>query len=106
MVMEEVHGIVKGSSDVKSGQDNVVSTQFQGIEIDLCGTQVVENMDKTLNRFIVFIGGLSFKLSNKGWLLQNQCIKNVTLTTRKGSWEDSVETLAVEGSWVRGGRVG
>ena len=55
LVVEEVHGIVHGGSDVKSRGNNVVGMRFKGVQINLGRRQVVKNANETLNRFIIFI---------------------------------------------------
>ena len=62
----------------------MVGARFQGIKVDLHGAQMMKNMNETLDRFIIFVSQLLFKLGDEGWLLKDRCIKNVALTTREG----------------------
>ena len=66
---------------------------------------MVENLDKTLNGFVIFIRGLSLKLDDEGWLLEDGCIEYISLSTGKGSREDSVEALTIKVSQLGGGGV-
>ena len=91
---------------MESGRNNVVSMRFEGIQINLSRGQVVKDADKTLNGLIVFIRRLSFQLRNKGGLLENGSVKDVTLSAREGGRKDVVKPLTIEGSWVRRRGVG
>ena len=47
----------------------MVGAWFEGREVHLSGDQVMEDADKTLERFILFVQRLLFYLQDKGWLL-------------------------------------
>ena len=47
----------------------MIGAWFKGREVHLCGDQVVEDMDKTLERLIIFVQRLLFYLQDEGWLL-------------------------------------
>ena len=55
LVMQKVHGVVHGSGNVKSGGNNVVGMRFEGVQVDLGGRQMVEDVDKTLDGLILFV---------------------------------------------------
>ena len=80
--------------------------RFEGVQVNLSQGQVVKDTDKALNGLIVFVRQLSFQLRNKGGLLENGSVKNVTLLVREGGRKDVVKSLTIEGSWTRRGGVG
>ena len=67
---------------------------------------MVKNADKALNGLIVFVRRLSFQLCDKGGLLENGSVKNVTLLAREGGRKDVVESLTIEGPRTRRRGVG
>ena len=55
-------------------------------------------MNEALDGVVFFIQGLLFKVDNKGGLLQNSSIEDITLTVRKSSGEHLAKALAVKAS--------
>ena len=55
MVMEEVHGIIESCSHVECGGHDMVCVWFKGSYIDLGRTEMMKNVDKALDRIILFI---------------------------------------------------
>ena len=55
MVVQKVHGVVHGGSNVKRGRNNVVSMRLESVQVDLGGRQMMENMNKTLDGLILFV---------------------------------------------------
>ena len=49
LVVQKIHGVVHGGSNLKSGRNNVVGMRFKGVQVDLGGRQMVEDANKTLD---------------------------------------------------------
>ena len=55
LVVQKVHGVIHGSSNMKSGRNNMVGMRFEGVQVDLSGRQMMEDADKTLDGLILFV---------------------------------------------------
>ena len=55
LVVQEVHGIIHGSSNMEDRGDDMVSMRFESVQVNLGGRQMVENVNKTLDGLILLV---------------------------------------------------